>query len=358
MLLLMMLCRHVKIASIKITLRGRDWHPRWRTEKSAALLSGPEKRGEEPDMMGTQARGRLRYKLRLAGRYWQLYLLILPLLVYLFIFNYMPIYGVQVSFKDFRTNLGIWGSPWVGLKHFVRFLEYRGFTQLLLNTLSLSLYSILTFPCPILFALMLNELRSDKYRKVVQMVSYAPHFISTVVICAMIKLFCARGTGVINNLIAALGGTRTDFLSIPAMFPHIYVWSGVWQEMGWGAIIYLAALSGVSSEIIEASLIDGANRLQVIWHIKLPTILPTVVIMLIMRCGSVLSVGFEKVFLLQNSLNLEASQTISTYVYEIGLQGGQFSYSAAIGLFNNIVNIVIPLLVNRVCKSISEIGIW
>ena len=290
--------------------------------------------------------------------YWQLYLLILPLLVYLFLFNYMPIYGVQVAFKDFRTNLGIWGSKWVGLKHFIRFVEYRGFSQLLINTLTISLYSILTFPCPVIFALMLNELRSDKFKKTVQMVSYAPHFISTVVICAMIKLFCSRSAGILNNLIEALGGVRSDLLSNPKLFAHIYVWSGVWQELGWGAIIYLAALSGVSSEIVEASLIDGANRLQVVWYINLPTILPTVVIMLIMRCGSVLSVGFEKVFLLQNSLNLEASQIISTYVYEIGLQGGQFSYSAAIGLFNNVVNIVILLLVNKVCKSVSEIGIW
>ena len=174
----------------------------------------------------------------------------------------------------------------------------------------------------------------------------------------MLKLFCSRSAGIFNNLVEMLGGVRQDMLSNPTLFPHLYVWSGVWQELGWGAIIYLAALSGVSGEMVEASLIDGANRLQVIWYINIPTILPTIVIMLIMRCGSVLSVGFEKVYLMQNALNLDASQIISTYVYEIGLQGGQFSYSAAIGLFNNVVNILILLLVNRICKSVSEIGIW
>lgn len=307
---------------------------------------------------GLRAGSRRRRKLRLAGRYWQLYLLILPLIVYLFIFNYMPIYGVQIAFKDFRTNMGIWGSPWVGMKHFVRFVTYRGFPQLLRNTLTLSLYSIATFPCAIIFALMLNELRAQRFKKTVQMISYAPHFISTVVVCAMLKLFCSRSAGIFNNLIEMLGGVRRDLFSDPVLFPHLYVWSGVWQELGWGAIIYLAALSGVSSEMVEASQIDGANRMQVIWYINVPTILPTIVIMLIMRCGSVLSVGFEKVYLMQNALNLDASQIISTYVYEIGLQGGQFSYSAAIGLFNNVVNIAILLLVNRVCRSLSEIGIW
>lgn len=291
-------------------------------------------------------------------QYWQLYLLILPLIAYLFIFNYLPIYGIQMAFKDFRTNLGIWGSPWVGTKHFLRFIKYQGFFQLLMNTLSLSVYSILTFPCSIIFALMLNEVRSSKYKKVVQMVSYAPHFISTVVICAMLKLFLNRSTGIINNLVEILGGTRADWLTIPQMFSHVYVWSGVWQGLGWGAIIYMAALSGVSEEMVEAAYIDGANRLQIIFHINIPSILPTIVIMLIMNCGSILSVGFEKVYLMQNSLNLDASQVISTYVYEIGLQGGQLSYSAAIGLFNNVVNVILLLLVNKICKSVSDIGIW
>ena len=325
----------------------------------AVRRSGCDREGVRARMnAGTQAGIRRRQRLRLAGRYWQLYLLILPLIVYLFIFNYMPIYGVQIAFKDFRTNLGIWGSPWAGLKRFARFVTYRGFPKLLRNTLTLSLYSIATFPCAIIFALMLNELRAQKFKKTVQMISYAPHFISTVVICAMLKLFCSRSAGIFNNLVEMLGGVRQDMLSNPTLFPHLYVWSGVWQELGWGAIIYLAALSGVSGEMVEASLIDGANRLQVIWYINIPTILPTIVIMLIMRCGSVLSVGFEKVYLMQNALNLDASQIISTYVYEIGLQGGQFSYSAAIGLFNNVVNILILLLVNRICKSVSEIGIW
>lgn len=302
--------------------------------------------------------GRFRRGLRLAKRYWQLYLLLLPLLTYLFIFNYIPIYGVQIAFKEFRTNLGIWGSQWVGLKYFIRFVEYRGFGQLVKNTLALSLYSICTFPCAVIFALMLNEVRHTRFKKTVQMISYAPHFISTVVIVAMLKLFTARSTGMFNNIIEFFGGTRFDLLADPKMFPHLYVWSGVWQNLGWGAIIYLAALSGVSQDMVEAALIDGANRLQIVWYVNIPTILPTIVIMLIMNCGNVLSVGFEKVYLMQNPLNLDASQIISTYVYEIGLQGGQFSYSAAIGLFNNVVNILILLLVNKICKRVSDIGIW
>ena len=290
---------------------------------------------------------------------WQLYLMILPALTYLIIFAYKPMYGVLIAFKQYYMKKGVWGSPWVGFDNFERLFNSYWFPIILKNTLTLSLLSlVIGFPVPVLLALMVNEVENTFLKKTFQTVSYAPHFISTVVICAMIKLFCSRSAGILNNLIEALGGVRSDLLSNPKLFAHIYVWSGVWQELGWGAIIYLAALSGVSSEIVEASLIDGANRLQVVWYINLPTILPTVVIMLIMRCGSVLSVGFEKVFLLQNSLNLEASQIISTYVYEIGLQGGQFSYSAAIGLFNNVVNIVILLLVNKVCKSVSEIGIW
>ena len=292
-------------------------------------------------------------------KYRAYYLFILPALVYVLIFNYGPLYGIQIAFKDYKGALGIMGSRWVGLRHFKSFLGGHNFVTLMKNTFAISIYQLAVgFPIPIILALMLNELRAQRFKKTVQMISYAPHFISTVVICAMLKLFCSRSAGIFNNLVEMLGGARQDMLSNPTLFPHLYVWSGVWQELGWGAIIYLAALSGVSSEMVEASLIDGANRLQVIWYINIPTILPTIVIMLIMRCGSVLSIGFEKVYLMQNALNLDASQIISTYVYEIGLQGGQFSYSAAIGLFNNVVNILILLLVNRICKSVSEIGIW
>ena len=289
---------------------------------------------------------------------WPLYVLLLPGFAYILVFNYFPMYGVQIAFKDYSTRLGIWGSKWVGFKHFVRFLSYPAFFQIIVNTLTLSLYSIATFPCAVIAALLINELDSARFKRVVQMISYAPHFISTVVICGMLKIFFARSNGLINNVIEMLGGARYDFLSDPGCFPHIYVWSGVWQGLGWNTIIYLAALAGVSPEIQEAARIDGANRLQIVWYVNLPTIMPTVMTMLILSCGSVLSVGFEKVYLMQNSLNLSASEVISTYVYEVGVNGAQFSYSSAIGLFNTVVNIVILMLVNALSRRLSSVSIW
>ncbi len=289
---------------------------------------------------------------------WQHYLLVLPGVLYVLVFNYIPMYGVQIAFKNFSARLGIWGSEWVGFKHFLRFVNYPAFEEIVLNTLTLSLYSIATFPCALILALMLNELDNQKFKRTVQMISYAPHFISTVVICGMIKLFFGRSSGLVNNIIELFGGARFDFIASARCFPHIYVWSGVWQGIGWGTIIYLAALSSVSAEMQEAARIDGASRLQIVLHINLPTILPTVMTMLILRCGSVLSVGFEKVYLLQNSLNLDASQVISTYVYEVGIGSAQFSYSAAIGLFNTIVNIIILMIVNTISRKLSSISIW
>ena len=289
---------------------------------------------------------------------WQLYVLILPGLIYVFIFSYMPMYGVQIAFKDYKANLGIWGSEWVGLKHFIRFINYPMFWQILKNTFIIGLYSFATFPCAIILAVLLNELDNQRFKKVVQMITYAPHFISTVVICGMVLLFFNRSNGVVNNLLVILGSERIDFMARPEYFADIYVWSGVWQGIGWGTIIYLSALSGVSPEMVEAALIDGASRLQIIRHIKIPTIMPTIVIMLILSCGSILSVGFEKIFLLQNPLNLEVSQVISTYVYEIGLRGGQFSYSSSIGLFNTVVNVAMLIIVNMIAKRASDISIW
>ena len=292
-------------------------------------------------------------------RRWQLLVMILPALIYLILFAYKPMYGIVIAFKSYSLKRGIAGSAWCGLDNFRRLFRSYWFPIILKNTLSLSLLTLaMGFPVPIILALMVNEMRSEPLKRLFQTVSYAPHFISTVVVCGMIILFTNPSSGIINLGLKAIGIEPIAFMQRPDLFKWVYVLSGIWQGMGWGAIIYLAALSGVSGEMVEASLIDGANRLQVIWYINIPTILPTIVIMLIMRCGSVLSVGFEKVYLMQNALNLDASQIISTYVYEIGLQGGQFSYSAAIGLFNNVVNILILLLVNRICKSVSEIGIW
>lgn len=289
---------------------------------------------------------------------WQIYLLILPAIIYVFLFDYMPMYGVQIAFKDFSTKRGIWGSEWVAFKHFKRFINYPNFFKIIRNTLSITLYTLATFPLPIIVALMMNELDNQRFKKTVQMVSYAPHFISTVVICSMITLFMDRSNGVINHVITAFGGTAKDWLSEPSLFADIYVWSGVWQNTGWNTIIYLAALAGISSELHEAARIDGATRLQIMLHVNLPGIAPTVITMLIMRFGQVMSLGFEKIYLLQNSLNLDVSQVISTYVYELGVRSGQFSYSSAIGLFNTFINVVLLVVVNQISRKVADVSLW
>lgn len=291
-------------------------------------------------------------------RYWQLYLMVLPAIIAVFIFHYIPIYGVQIAFRDYRPSKGIWGSAWVGLKYFIRFVNYPNFWRIIKNTLSITLYSLTTFPLAIILALMLNEVRNVKYKKFVQMVSYAPHFVSTVVVCSMVMLFTNYSNGLFNNIRAALGMDRIDIITNPDFFVPIHVWSGVWQGLGWSTIIYIAALSSISTEMIEAARIDGASRLQVIWYVNIPCILPTVVIMLILRMGNLLSVGFEKIFLLQNSLNISASRVISTYVYEVGIGGGQYSYSAAIGLFNNVISVIMVVFTNMIAKKISNVGLW
>ena len=289
---------------------------------------------------------------------WQLYALILPAIVYLILFDYIPMYGVQIAFRDFRASKGILGSKWVGMKYFIKFVTYPNFWKIIRNTIVLSAYSLVLFPLPLAFAMMLNEVQNIRFKKFAQMVTYAPHFISTVVLVSMVTLFFARGNGVINNIRVLMGMERISFMESPTAFKHLYVWSGKWQNTGWNTIIYMSALAGVSIELIEAAKIDGANRIQVIMHINIPTILPTVIIMLILNCGHLLSVGFEKVYIMQNPLNLEASQIISTYVYEMGLQGAQYSYSAAIGLFNTAVNILFVMIVNAISKRVSEVGLW
>ena len=288
----------------------------------------------------------------------QLYVLILPAIISVFIFHYIPIYGVQVAFKDFRASMEIWGSPWVGLKHFARFFEMPFFGMMIRNTLSISLYSLATFPCAVIVALLLNELRNERFKKVVQMVSYAPHFVSTVVVCSMVLIFFDKNRGLANNVLALLGRERISFIETPKYFSSLYVWSGVWSSVGWNTIIYLAALSSISPEMIEAARIDGASQWKILWHINVPSILPTIVTLLILHTGSILSVGFEKIYLLQNPLNLDASRVISTYVYEVGMGSGQFSYSTAIGLFNNVVNVVCIVLVNQISRTVTHISMW
>ena len=288
---------------------------------------------------------------------WQIYVLILPAFAYIAIFSYGPMYGVQIAFKDFSTSLGIWGSKWVGLKHFIRFVTYPGFPQMLRNTVVITMYTLATFPCAIILALMFNEMRSAAYKKVVQMVTYAPHFLSTVVLCSLV-LFFTNTAGPINAVLGRMGVEQVDFITQTRYFASIYVWSGVWQNIGWGSIIYLAALAGVSPELTEAAKIDGAGRLQVIRHINIPGIMPTIIITFIMATGNMLSVGLEKIFLLQNALNLEVSRVISTYTYEVGIISAQFSYASAIGLFNNIVNILMIFVANTISSRVSDVGLW
>lgn len=288
---------------------------------------------------------------------WQWYLLLLPALVYLIIFNYGPMYGLQIAFKNYRPKLGIFGSEWVGFKHFIRFFEYPLFWDMVRNTLSITLLSLATFPCAIIFALLLNEVRQARLKKSIQMVTYMPHFLSEVVVCSLVILFLDRTAGPINNLIAALGGDRVSLMGNPAAFAGIYVLSGLWQSLGWESILYMSALSSVPMEEVEAARIDGASRFQILWHINLPSIRPTVIITFLLRCGRLMSLGYTKILLLQNDMNLATSTTISTYTYEIGVVGGQYSYAAAIGLFNNVINIIILLIANYIARKVSETSI-
>ena len=292
-------------------------------------------------------------------RNWQLYILILPATAYFLFFCYGPMYGVQIAFKDFIPTKGITGSPWVGFKHFETLFHTYSFGNIFKNTISLSLYSLAAgFPIPIILALLLNEVDNKFFKKLVQNVTYAPHFISTVVMCGMILLFLSPSGGFFNQVRTAFGLDPINFMYEGKYFKTIYVLSGAWQGTGYGSIIYLSALAGVDQEQHEAAVIDGATRLQRIWHINLPGILPTICIMLIMQCGSLMSVGFEKVFLLMNDLNRSSAEVISTYVYKIGLQQRQYSFSTAIGLFNNIINIVLLLTVNKIAKKISDTSLF
>ena len=292
-------------------------------------------------------------------RHWQLYVMLILPLAYLIIFAYIPMGGVIIAFKDYSIRGGIWGSEWVGFEHFINFFKTPDFIKLLRNTLILSLYNlVITFPMPIILALAVNELKSKAYKKVVQMVTYMPYFISTVVLVGTMKNIFSPRTGLINNIIALFGGAQTDFMGNPDLFRSMYVWSGVWQGMGYSAVIYIAALANVDSSQVEASLMDGAGRFARVWHVDLPAIMPTIVIQLILAVGSVMSLGYEKVFLMQNPVNTEVSEVISTFVYKRGIAGFQYSYSAAVGLFNSVVNLVLIALANLFAKKVGETSLW
>ncbi len=289
------------------------------------------------------------------SRNWGLYLLLLPAVVILILFTYQPMFGITIAFKDFTPAKGIWGSPWAGFKYFTQFFNSYQFWPTIKNTLEISIYSILvTFPLPIFIALLCNQISSKKFRKFFQVSTYLPHFISTVVMCGMIILFLSPSTGVISKLLSYIGITMPNVMGQPQSFSSIYVWTEAWQHVGWDSILYIAALSAIDPALYEAATVDGASKWQKILKIDIPLLLPTATIMFILRAGSVMSVGFEKVYLLQNPLNLTSSEIISTYVYKIGLVSNQYSLSAAINLFNNVINFALLLVVNWFSGKMSE----
>lgn len=288
-----------------------------------------------------------------------LYVLLFPSIILLIMFAYIPMLGLVIAFKDYSPANGILNSPWAGFKYFTQFFNSVQFGTTMMNTLKISIYSILVgFPLPILLALLCNQLRAGKFKKVFQVTTYLPHFISTMVMCGMIILFLSPNSGLIANIFKSLGWTMPNLLSKPDSFAGVYVWSDVWQHIGWDSIIYLAALSAIDPTYYEAATMDGASRMQKILNIDLPLLLPTAMILLILRAGSLLSIGFEKVLLLQNPLNLAGSEVISTYVYKVGMLNFQYSYSTAIGLFNTVVNLIILLSVNWFSKRYTKTGLF
>lgn len=290
---------------------------------------------------------------------YQLYLFVLPAIIFFIIFHYVPMYGIQIAFKKYVEVKGILGSEWVGLANFERFFSSYQFGRLIRNTLGLSFYSLIAeFPIPIILALLLNQVKSKKYKKVVQTVTYAPHFISIVVMIGMVQLFLSPTSGLVNQIIEMLGGEPISFLAEPKYFRHIYVISGIWQHAGWGAILYLATLASVGPELYEAAKVDGASKWAIIRHIDIPSIMPTAIIMLILNVGRLMNIGMQKALLLQNPINVSQSEIIPTYVYKVGIIKAQFSYSAAIGLFNSVVNIILLFTVNKIAKRVSETSLW
>lgn len=293
------------------------------------------------------------------ARHWQLYLIVIPPLLFFLIFKYYPMLNGILAFKDYYVTKGIWGSPWVGFKNFRLFFENPVFWTLIKNTLLISFYMVLAgFPIPILLAIMLNEVRSRKFKRFVQLVTFAPYFISTVVMVSIIMLFLAPRLGFLNTLLNQLGMESVNFLGKPGLFSSIYVWSEIWQTAGYSAVIYLAALAGVDPTLYEAAKVDGASRFQKIRHVDLPGIMPTITIILILNVGSVMAIGFEKIYLLQNDLNIASSEIIATYVYRIGLLNANYSFATAVGLFNSVINLVLLFSVNALARRLSNNSIW
>lgn len=302
---------------------------------------------------------RARHRKAIFRRHWQLYLMMLLPLAFVVFFKYVPMYGLTIAFKNYSFSKGIAGSKWVGIKHFEKLFGSYMFPQMLGNTLLLSLYTLAVgFPVPILLAVLINECRSVRFRKFVQMVSYAPHFITTVVIVAMLSQLFNYYHGIVNIFARSIGLEAVNYMGESGYFRTLYVISNVWQNMGYNSIIYVAALSGVDPQLEEAATIDGASRLKKVLHVDLPTILPTIIIMLILRMGSILSVGYEKVYLMQNDTNINVSEVISTYVYKMGLLNTQYSFAAATDIFNSVVNLILIVLVNTIARKVGETSLW
>ncbi len=312
-------------------------------------------------MTSTSIRNKTPLYRRILSR-WQLYLLLVVPVAYIIVFAYIPMAGIQLAFKKFTLDGGIWGSPWIGLENFTKFFSSYQFERVVGNTLKISLYSLIAgFPMPILFSLMLNAMVSVRYKKFIQTVTYIPHFISTVVMVGMLIQFFNPRIGLFGVFYTLLTGQEApNLLGQPDAFSHLYVWSGIWQGLGWSSIIYMAALANADPELHEAAVIDGASRFKRIIYIDFPCILPTAIILLIVSTGSIMNVGFEKTFLMQNNLNRRASEVISTYVYQVGIGSSSlnFSYATAIGLFNSIINFILISLVNFISRKVSDQSLW
>ncbi len=296
---------------------------------------------------GTSGKSKLKY----LKKNWQLYVIfLLPAVLLTFIFKYIPMGGILIAFKDFNTFEGIWGSKWVGLEYFKRFMSSPDFMRYLLNTLKLSLYGLVWgFPIPIILALILNRVRRAGIKKNIQLLIYLPNFISVIVLCGMVKIFLSP-VGPLNHML----GTTTDFMSMPEAFRTIYIASGIWQGAGWGSILYTAALANSSQELTEAAIMDGANIFQQIFHVDMPAIKNVVVIQFILQAGNIMSIGFEKAYALQTDMNIPASEILATYVYKIGLLNGDYGFSTAVGLFNSVINVILLLIVNKVVSKLND----
>lgn len=287
-----------------------------------------------------------------------LYLLVLPVLIFYIVFHYKPMYGAIIAFKDYSPGLGVADSPWVGFSNFIRFFKGPYFLRLIRNTLLLSLYNLLFgFPAPIILALLLNEVKNRKFKSITQTITYLPHFISMIVVTGMITNFC-MSNGLFNDIIVFFGGERSPLLQNPNLYRTIYVVSGIWQEVGWGSIIYLSALSGVDAQLYEAAAIDGAGKWKQMLHVTLPGISPTIITMLILKMGSLMSLGYEKTILLYNASTYETADIISSYIYRVGLLDQDWSYSTAIGLFNSVINCFLLVITNRLSKKLSDTSLW